>query len=87
MCPFFIGRFPSGFEKLDRKYEIMDKTPKTVAIGFDATCNLMCETCRNGIRVSNGVEREISEKCANVVKEILLDSCQFLLWREMEKYL
>ena len=79
MCPFFIGRFPSGFEKLDRKYEIMDKTPKTVAIGFDATCNLMCETCRNGIRVSNGVEREISEKCANVVKEILLDSCQFFI--------
>ena len=79
MCPFFIGRLPSELSELEKEYGIMNRKPQTVAIGFDSTCNLMCETCRDEIRVSRGEEREISEQCASVVKDELLDSCKFFV--------
>lgn len=79
MCPFFIGKEASIKIELDREYERMRSMPKTVAIGFDASCNLQCETCRSELHIAKEGELERVTKYANIVKHDLLPECEFLI--------
>jgi len=80
MCPLFIGHV-SGESKLDlkRKYLKMDVHPTNVAIGFDATCNLKCETCRNDIYIAKDKELSVVNELAKKTKEEVLPYCKFLI--------
>lgn len=80
MCPYFIDRKPRLVtEKEDWEYKRMENRPKVLAIGYDKTCNLRCETCRKELHIAG--EQEASVACAvgELVRKELLSECQFLI--------
>lgn len=79
MCPFFIGRKTEKVELNDTPYYYMDEMPKVAAVGFDETCNLKCETCRDKIKASTGEIRERNLQMAERVNSELLANSQFFI--------
>ena len=82
MCPLFDGRKNLGAEDhqvVVAEYRDIEPYPKVVACGFDNTCNLACETCRKGLEVAKGRERQYINRIAMKVKEELLPNTEFLV--------
>ena len=84
MCPLFIGR---GHRQIDdtwvpseEEYLDFEKKPKVVALGYDSTCNLMCETCRNEVRIARGREKkEADELSERIISDGFLSDTEFLI--------
>lgn len=79
MCPLFIGRSQSTDYRLSVPYEKMEETPRTVAVGFDYTCNLKCITCREEYRFAEGAEKNKIQQVADAFKSDVLPGCEFLI--------
>ena len=79
MCPLFIGRTRSEDYDLARPYPDMESSPRTVAVGYDATCNLRCITCRDDIRVAKGEAAMRCQQYADVIARDVLPGCEFLI--------
>ena len=79
MCPLFIGRTRSEDYDLALPYPDMEPSPRTVAVGFDATCNLRCITCRDDIRVAKGEEAARCHHYADVIAKDVLPGCEFFI--------
>ncbi|MCI8287934.1 MAG: hypothetical protein HFH89_09830 [Lachnospiraceae bacterium] len=80
MCPYFINRTSRVVaEKVDWEYEKMESKPEVLAIGYDKTCNLSCETCRKELHIAG--EQEAATACAvgELVRKELLPRCQFFI--------
>lgn len=80
ICPFFAGK-KSDAELIDlhKPYQYMGKEPEVVALGFDATCNLNCITCRKSIYVAKDEELNRVMHYADIAIKQLLSGCRFLI--------
>lgn len=80
MCPLFIERYgDKGVLDLKEAYPTMCESPQNSVIGFDATCNLKCETCRHELHVATGKELEDNKRYADIIKNELLPDLKFLV--------
>lgn len=79
MCPLFVGKRKEEVCCTERDYKKMTDYPETVALGYDATCNLSCVTCRQAPYIAQGREREKLSEISRKVKENYLKRCRFLI--------
>lgn len=84
MCPLFIGKKSNPLlineeKSLNRNYKKMLPYPTTSLIGFDSTCNLRCESCRDDICVARDEELKKSLKYADIFKKEVLPNTDFLI--------
>lgn len=79
MCPLFIARKNENSIDLNIPYKKMERYPKVVAVGFDSTCNLKCETCRDDLHIACGEELKKAKEYAQVTVQELLPHCEFLI--------
>lgn len=79
MCPFFIGKKIEKTYFDAREYEHMEKHPKTIAVGFDYSCNLKCITCRPQICIAKGEEKIKYDNFANIIKKDILPYAEFVI--------
>lgn len=80
MCPLFIGKHNhKETMNLKEPYPTMCKSPENSVIGFDATCNLKCETCRHELYVSGGEELKANQRYAEIIKKELLPDLKFFV--------
>lgn len=79
MCPFFIGKEQKQAVVMDGFYHQMEEYPRVTAIGFDPSCNLKCETCRDDIIVSKGDKLKESLRYAEIVKKEILPYSRFFI--------
>ena len=55
MCPLLFGKETNNeVSSVDSNYRIMQEVPEVCAIGYDYSCNLRCETCRDHLRIAYG---------------------------------
>lgn len=78
MCPLFVDAQCSKCD-VDRQYAQMTETPEVIAVGYDKTCNLYCETCRPEIQVVRGREKEEVNKITDILLSQYLSYCKFLI--------
>lgn len=80
MCPYFINKAPRSLtEKEDWKYKKMESKPKVIAIGYDKSCNLRCETCRKELHIAGEQEAAIAYAVGELVRKELLPNCDFFI--------
>lgn len=79
MCPLFVARKKEETANYEGAYKQMSDYPETLALGYDATCNLNCATCRKSIYVADGKERAALSEISNRVKKDYLPHCKFLI--------
>ena len=79
MCPLFIGRHETRDYHLSEPYPEMEDAPRTVAVGFDYTCNLKCVTCRKDFRVAKEADKRQIQSIAAAVRDQVLPGCEFLI--------
>ncbi len=80
MCPLFVAKEKKDMcEGMEREYKKMEKFPHTLALGYDATCNLSCVTCRTGPYVARGKEFEEVTAISEKIKKIYIPHCKFLI--------
>lgn len=79
MCPFFIGKKDDCQYDLITDYQRMTKSPTTVAVGHDETCNLFCITCRDDICVEKGKKLEKKIGLSDAINKEVLPGCEFLI--------
>lgn len=80
MCPYFINRVSrSVAEKEDWEYKKMESRPEVLAIGYDKTCNLRCETCRKELHIAGAQEAAVAYAVGELVKKELLPGCRFFI--------
>ncbi|MCI8292281.1 MAG: hypothetical protein HFH53_01935 [Hespellia sp.] len=79
MCPLFVSN-KSGKAELDNKtYKDLNLYPKVLALGYDASCNLSCSTCRKELHFAKGEELDKVNKITEIVKKDYLSKCRFLI--------
>lgn len=84
MCPLFVAK-----NKIDQlsvldndintPYERISEFPETLALSYDASCNLACITCRKELHFAKDRELEIVKRIENKVIKEYLSSCKFLI--------
>lgn len=79
MCPLFVSKQKENNLYWDRPYKKMKDFPETLALGYDATCNLCCKTCRNQLFIAQGAEKEKLKDITNRIKNQYLSHCKFLI--------
>lgn len=80
MCPLLFGKEQKLADTVDSgDYPVMKSAPSVSAIGFDHTCNLKCETCREEIRIARGAEKEKMLEYARMTVEEILPKTDFLV--------
>lgn len=79
MCPLFVAKKKEETRCIQSAYKNMAKYPETLALGYDATCNLACVTCRQAPYVAKGEEREKLSEISGRVREEYLPHCKFLI--------
>lgn len=80
MCPLLFGKAQKLVDAMESgAYPEMKSSPSVSAIGFDHTCNLKCETCRDEIRIARGAEKEKMLGYARMTVEEILPQTEFLI--------
>ncbi len=81
MCPLFVGQQRQERSKLSLgvPYEVMLEYPSVLLLGFDASCNLYCETCRNSICFATGAEKKKIAEIGQKVCDEILPHTEFLI--------
>lgn len=84
MCPFFIGRknavIDDSYIPSEKPYRQYEERPKVVALGYDSTCNLACETCRCEVHIAKGREKREAEELSDlIVSDGFLKDTEFLI--------
>ncbi len=83
MCPFFINKECQNIDNtaidISKPYKRMEAHPKVAAIGYDFSCNLRCETCRDEFRIAHGDGLRKSMELSNIVKDSILPYCDFFI--------
>lgn len=81
MCPLFVAK-KSETEKtksMKRAYKKMKPDPEVLALGYDASCNLSCSTCRKELHFAKGEELETVNRITELVEQEYLPQCRFLI--------
>lgn len=82
MCPLFVGCSKrdaiSCFDEYQH-YQIMEQFPKVLVAGFDASCNLRCETCRKNFYYSCGEDKQVQSEILDIIKNEYICSVNFLI--------
>ena len=78
MCPLFVNKRQED-SVAENNYEKESNFPKVLALGYDATCNLACITCRKDIYHHNEKDKQLAKKITEVVNREYLDHCDFLI--------
>jgi MoaA/NifB/PqqE/SkfB family radical SAM enzyme len=81
MCPLFVAK-KSEAEKtksMKRVYKKMKPAPEVLALGYDASCNLSCSTCRKELHFAKGEELETVNRITELVEQEYLPQCRFLI--------
>ncbi len=79
MCPYFVGRSAETCGDIKGEYKQIEESPSVVAIGYDASCNLRCETCRNEIFVAKGTDLDAACKMSRRISDEIIDKCKFFI--------
>lgn len=82
MCPLFVGKKSEKYNEnyIDhRPYKKMTTYPETIALGYDASCNLSCITCRKEVHFAKDNELEIVNQITDKVLKQYLPHCKFLI--------
>lgn len=79
MCPLFVSHRSENTVLDNNKYNNITFKPEVIAVGYDATCNLCCKTCRKDIHVAKGCEYEQIKKITDKLKTDYLKACKFLI--------
>ena len=80
MCPYFIEKKPRTVrEDEDWEYHKMEPKPEVIAIGYDDTCNLRCETCRKELYIAGKQEEAVACAVGEKVKKELLPNSKFFI--------
>lgn len=80
MCPLFIGKSKQRTAiDIDQPYCAIDDDPRVLALGYDKTCNLYCETCRDEICVAKGDEKEAVDNITEKIIREYLPNTEFLI--------
>lgn len=80
MCPLFEGRKKEKIETAEiNPYNDISDYPEVVAVGFDKTCNLACETCRDRLYGATGEEKRKAEQIGEKICDEILPHCKFLI--------
>lgn len=80
MCPLFIDKKKQLTGTVSNKpYQEMEDKPKVLAVGYDATCNLACTTCRKELYVAKGQVKEENRRITKAIMEDYLPYCNFLI--------
>ena len=82
MCPLFDGRRNLGAEASEvaaAEYHEITPKPEVVALGFDKSCNLACETCRKEVEMVQGEEKVLVDSIADKVTRELLPYAKFAI--------
>lgn len=77
MCPLFIGRKAEG-RPSEAPYREMEPAPRVLALGYDPSCNLSCETCRKEAYVLKGKEQELACRISDRIRPGA-ENCRFLI--------
>ena len=72
MCPLFVNKEAKKGGEVTSVYKEMSTYPTTLALGYDKTCNLYCETCRDGVCVAKGEEKKVVD---NITEKVI---CEYL---------
>lgn len=80
MCPLFVAKKQEGTGLYNNdSYKTMEPAPTVLALGYDASCNLSCSTCRKELHFAKGEELETVNKVTEIIKEKYLPECRFLI--------
>lgn len=79
LCPVFIGRTSQGKLDLEREYLKMEPYPRNLLVNFEDSCNLMCESCRNKVKIAQGKEYEKNMRYASLLIEEMLPKVEFII--------
>lgn len=79
MCPLFVSKNREAPNGLDRPYEMCTDIPEVLVLGYDATCNLACSTCRKEIHAARDKELEMVRRITEKVQKEYLPGCRFLV--------
>lgn len=79
MCPLFVAKKKEAAKLCDYSYKEMEHAPKVISLGYDASCNLSCSTCRKELHFARGEELETVNKITEIVKKEFLPECRFLI--------
>lgn len=81
MCPLFVGQ--DKYDRSERRalpeYKKMTEHPRTLALGYDASCNLYCETCREKRYIATGNERKHISRITELINRKYLPYADFLI--------
>lgn len=81
MCPLFVSRKNVCEKRIqtEKPYKKMKPAPEILALGYDASCNLSCSTCRKELHFAKGEELEIVNRITELVEREYLPKCRFLI--------
>ncbi len=79
MCPLFVAKKAEAYQENGEAYQKMEAFPKTLALGYDSSCNLSCSTCRKGLHFAGGKELENVNKVKDKIIKEYLPNCDFLI--------
>lgn len=79
MCPLFVAQKSKSAICDKEKYKNMTERPEVLALGYDSSCNLCCETCRKELYIAKGDEYKKVKRITDKIKEDYLGSCRFLI--------
>lgn len=79
MCPLFVAKTVQEERTLAQKYGKMSDRPEVLAVGYDSTCNLSCETCRRKVYIAQGEELEKLSLITQKIQSEYLPNCKFMI--------
>lgn len=82
MCPLFVGvkcQNECASPSVPIKYFEPENYPKVLVAGYDSSCNLRCETCRNEFYYADGKEKEYIERITQVVRKDYIKNAEFVV--------
>lgn len=79
MCPLFVSKKPENGKIDSHEYQKMKPFHEVLAIGYDASCNLFCRTCRDKLYFAKNDDIDIINKITDKVIEEYLPKSKFLI--------
>lgn len=79
MCPLFVAKKSEEIKADERCYKKLKCAPEVLALGYDASCNLACSTCRRELHFAEGEELRTVNQITEIVKKEYLPECSFLI--------
>lgn len=78
LCPIFIDRKKDAPIDLNRKYLTMEKKPRNLLVNFEDSCNLICESCRDHLKIAQGNELSKNLRYAEILNREIVPYIEFI---------